>query len=93
MTNVTGRALAEWDNEGGAHPTLQVAPSGQRLTGSEELNILQSLGAAVAAHWTMLPMPLQKILFERAILEGPGHADLRAPIARFLHDSNRTGSG
>ena len=51
----------------------------------EERGVIQSLGAAVAARWAILPRDVQKLLFETAA-RGEGSAEaLRGHIARFLH--------
>jgi hypothetical protein len=53
----------------------------------EERGIIQNLGAAVVARWSVLPRDLQKLLFETAA-RGAGNAEtLRNHIARFLHEN------
>lgn len=52
-----------------------------------ERGIIQSLGAAVVARWSVLPRDVQKLLFETAA-HGAGNAEvLRNHVARFLHDN------
>lgn len=86
--NQLARALARWENEGGA-PFL--SPKGGDdeyvVLSLADQQILQCLGAAVIAQWTALPTDVQKALFQSAVSsEDPRHStDLREQIARFLH--------
>ena len=87
VRNSLARALARWDNEGGA---LGPEPdeAGQRaVLAKEEEHILQCLGAAVIAQWNDLPTGIQRLIFEHAISMGdPRHSvQLKSLIARFLH--------
>ena len=84
------RALARWENEGGAVD----AASGEMLS-QEERHILQCLGAAVIAVWTELPTEVQRALFIHAAASGDPRqsADLREQIARFLHTHKDSPSG
>lgn len=86
--NQLARALARWENEGGA--TLSSTDEGDDelvVLSLAEQHILQCLGAAVIAQWTELPTDIQRALFQRAVSSGdPRHStDLREQIARFLH--------
>lgn len=83
--NELARALARWDNEGGA---VQLTGSGQPTLGEVEEGILQCLGAAVIVQWNDLPAEIQRQLFQQAVSVGePRYAShLKERIARFLHD-------
>jgi hypothetical protein len=86
------RALARWDNEGGAvHPEA----AGQAALGAVEKQILQCLGAAVIAQWNDLPTAIQRQLFRRAVsMDQPRNAGrLKQEIARFLHNHKDDGVG
>jgi hypothetical protein len=83
------RALARWDNEGGAvgsPPGTEIGPD-VALRADEE-RILQFLGAAVIMQWNDLPTEIQRILFEDAASMGTAarRLELKQQIARFLHD-------
>ena len=80
------RALARWENEGGATDTGSDVDERVVLS-QEEQHVLQCLGAAVISRWTELPTEVQKELFEHAVSSGdPRHSmHLREQIARFLH--------
>jgi hypothetical protein len=83
------RALARWENEGGASFSSPEEENDERVVLSPaEQHILQCLGAAVIAQWTELPTDVQKALFEHAVSGGdPRHSNhLREQIARFLHN-------
>ncbi len=55
--------------------------------GAGERGVIQSLGVAVVARWSVLPRDVQKLLFDTAA-RGEGNAEnLRGHIARFLHDN------
>jgi hypothetical protein len=53
-----------------------------------ERHLLQRLGAALVTEWNDLPTPLQRTLFDRAVVKDPtSDTDLlKARMARFLHD-------
>jgi hypothetical protein len=82
------RAVARWDNEGGAP---KGAPQEDRdaLAGlaKEEEHIVRCLGAAVIMQWNDLPTDIQHELFDYAISMGELRrtAELKGQIARFLH--------
>ena len=82
--NEFARALARWDNEGGAAPTKAAGPT--KLAKAEE-RILQCLGAAVIVQWNNLPTDIQKQLFQHAVSMGEPRnvGRLKEEIARFLH--------
>lgn len=87
--NQLARALARWDNEGGATGSAAEDDRDERaLLSREEQHILQCLGAAVIVQWTELPTEIQRALFEHAVSSGDPRqsAPLREQIARFLHD-------
>jgi hypothetical protein len=82
--NQLARALARWENEGGA-----VLPDDNGIALSPvEQGILQCLGAAVISQWSDLPTEVQKALFQDAVSSGDPRqsTSLREQIARFLHD-------
>ena len=62
-------------------------PDLQALSETERL-LLQRLGAALVTQWNDLPMPLQRALFDRAVVkDATCDTDLlKARMARFLHD-------
>lgn len=83
-------ALDRWDDEGGATAKLDpnaLAADLKSLSQSER-EVLQCLGAAVVIEWTKLPTDVQSALFKRASAKNgtSGAAEVRARIARFLHD-------
>ena len=83
-------ALDRWDDEGGSAASLgsdALAASLETLSRSER-QILQYLGAAVVSEWNELPTDVQRTLFKHASAEGrtSDAGELRARIARFLHD-------
>jgi hypothetical protein len=87
--NELARALARWENEGGASfSSPEEENDGHVVLSLVEQHILQCLGAAVIAQWTELPTDVQKTLFEHAVSGGdPRHSNhLREQIARFLHN-------
>ena len=88
------KAIARWDNEGGAP---KGAPQEDRnelatLTNEEE-HILRCLGAAVIMQWNDLPTKIQRELFEHASSMGElNHtAELKGQVARFLHQHKDDG--
>lgn len=87
--NELARALARWDNEGGATASTPDDNGSERadLTRRDE-HILQCLGAAVIVQWTKLPTEIQRALFANAVSNSDPRqsAPLREQIARFLHD-------
>jgi hypothetical protein len=86
--NPLARALARWENEGGATASAEQDDDGRVVLSQAEQRILQCLGAAVIAQWAELPTDVQKALFEHAVSSGdPRHSvELREQIARFLHN-------
>jgi hypothetical protein len=82
------KAIARWDNEGGA---AKGPPQEHRdelaALGKEEEHVLRCLGAAVIMHWNELPANIQRELFEHAISMGELRhtAALKRQIVRFLH--------
>jgi hypothetical protein len=88
------RALARWDDEGGAvgSPTgTEIGPD-VALREDEE-RILRFLGAAVIMQWNDLPTEIQRILFEDAASMGTAarRFQLKQQIAQFLHDHKDDG--
>jgi hypothetical protein len=85
--NPLARALAQWENEGGATASAEQDDDGRVVLSQAEQRILQCLGAAVIAQWAELPTDVKKALFEHAVSSGdPRHSvELREQIARFLH--------
>lgn len=83
--NQLARALARWDNEGGA--IVGEGDDGRDALSREEQDILQCLGGAVVAQWNKLPTAVQKALFEHAVCSADPREclDLREHIALFLH--------
>jgi hypothetical protein len=53
------------------------------------------LGEAVIDVWSGLPQDIQQKLFEQAVLAGhaPNEEELRARLARFLHDHHARTAG
>ena len=84
--NLLSRALARWDNEGGAAAPEPDDFDGVARTKEDQL-MLQRLGAAAIAEWNDLPTGIQRRIFERAIwLDDPSQPmKLKSLIARFLH--------
>lgn len=80
-------AITRWEGEGGAQahrfePSLQFGA----LTGTER-RILECLGASVVKAWNELPTTIQRALFSKAAANTEDDpAQLKALIARFLHD-------
>jgi hypothetical protein len=94
--NQLARALARWENEGGApFSSPEAGGDGNVVLSLAEQRILQCLGAAVIAQWTELPTDVQEALFQGAVSSGdPRHStDLREQIARFLHTHKSSASG
>lgn len=87
--NQLARAVARWENEGGA--VLPLADNdhvdGIALSPMER-GILQCLGAAVISQWSDLPTEVQKALFQDAVSSRDPRqsTSLREQIARFLHN-------
>jgi hypothetical protein len=85
--NPLARALARWENEGGATFSPEQSDDGRVVLSLAEQRILQCLGAAVIAQWAELPTDVKKALFEHAVSSGDPRYSLylREQIARFLH--------
>jgi len=83
--NELARALAGWEDEGGA---FQPRADGQARLGEAEETILRCLGAAVIVMWNDLPTEIQRHLFRHAVAMGEPEtsSQLKAEIARFLHN-------
>ena len=86
--NLLARALARWENEGGATVPSEEEDDGLVVLSLAEQRILQCLGAAVIAQWDELPTEVKKTLFEHAVSIGDPRHSLALPeqIARFLHN-------
>ena len=82
-------ALAVWEDEGGSSWAFPAAAS-DRIDGlaGPERHVLECLGAAVVLAWNELPMNVQRAVFRHASAVNEAHdpTQLRARIARFLHD-------
>jgi hypothetical protein len=81
------RALARWEDEGGAPPPQSQNDRERRAAlAEEEEHVLRCLGAAVIMQWNDLPTKIQRDLFDHAISMGePRHtAQLKDRVARFL---------
>jgi hypothetical protein len=95
--NQLARAVARWENEGGAVLPDDSHVDGTALSPTEQ-GILQCLGAAVISQWSDLPTEVQKALVQDAVWsEDPRQStSLREQIARFLHnhkdDANKPAS-
>jgi hypothetical protein len=87
------KAIARWDNEGGApRGAAQEKRTELRSLSNEEEHILRCLGAAVIMQWNDLPTKIQRELFEHAILGELTHtAELKGQVARFLHQHKDDG--
>lgn len=73
--NPLARALARWENEGGATISAEQDDDGRVMLSQAEQRILQCLGAAVIAQWAELPTDIKKALFEHAVSSGdPRHS-------------------
>lgn len=84
----SARAIARWENEGGApKPPVQEMREQRAALAAEEERILRCLGAALIMQWNDLPRGIQRSLFEYAVSMGEPRetAELKARIARFLH--------
>lgn len=83
-------ALARWDEEGGAPSMVwSLRDDAGRLTDPER-RILENLGAALVGEWSNLPTDIQKAIFRRATTDkAPDPKELKAQVARFLHDHKR----
>jgi hypothetical protein len=86
------RAIARWDNEGGApkSPAQEIRERRAALAADEE-RILRCLGGALIMQWNDLPRGIQRSLFEYAVSMGEPRETvvLKARIARFLHTHKR----
>ncbi|MFS8037578.1 hypothetical protein ACI7BZ_11565 [Xanthobacter sp. AM11] len=78
-------AVARWEGEGGSlMPRPEVSSSVSALTGLER-RVLEHLGVAVVKEWNVLPTAIQRALFTNATASTGDPAQLKALIARFLH--------
>jgi hypothetical protein len=87
------KAIARWDNEGGAPKAPQEDRNELAPLTNEEEHILRCLGAAVIMQWNDLPTKIQRELFEHASSMGElNHtAELKGQVARFLHQHKDDG--
>ncbi len=87
------KAIARWDNEGGAPKAPQEDCNELAPLTNEEEHILRCLGAAVIMQWNDLPTKIQRELFEHASSMGElNHtAELKGQVARFLHQHKDDG--
>jgi hypothetical protein len=81
------RALARWENEGGAPKSPTQETRERAVLAEGEARILRCLGAAVIMQWNEFPRGVQRSLFEYAVSMGEPRetAELKGRIARFLH--------
>jgi len=86
--NQLARALASWDNEGGASFSAPDDKDNNGTLAQEDEHILQCLGAAVITQWNDLPTHVQRQLFQHAVSLGESRhmTQLKEQIARFLHE-------
>lgn len=85
--NQMATALARWDEEGGAPAVPWPLRRDLDHLPAMERRILESLGAALVGEWHNLPTDTQRAIFHRAATErAPDPEELKARIARFLHD-------
>ena len=78
-------AVARWEGEGGFQTSRPEASwSVSTLTGPER-RVLEHLGVAVVKEWNGLPTAIQRALFANATASTGDPAQLKALIARFLH--------
>jgi hypothetical protein len=86
----TTDALDRWDDEGGsgASPASNALLENLESLSPAERQVLQRLGAAVVMEWNELPTDVQRTIFKHASAKNgtSGATELRARIARFLHD-------
>lgn len=82
------KAIARWEGEGGALSTGSQAEADPLRLASEDLRILEALGAAVLANWNDLGTEIRKRLFEAAVASGEAvhRGVVKEQIARFLHE-------
>jgi hypothetical protein len=84
----SARAIARWENEGGAPKSpAQETRERRAALAAEEERILRCLGAALIMQWNELPRGIQRSLFEYAVSMGEPRetAALKERVARFLH--------
>lgn len=69
-------------------PLLTGAHNPEKLTFSEEEQILERLGAAVTMKWDTLPRKIQRELFDYAtsLATAIDTVQFTGQVARFLHD-------
>ncbi len=87
----TAKALARWDDEGGATKGMPQEDRDALISlGQEEARILRCL-VAVIMQWNELPTDVQHELLNSAISMGRLRqtAELKRRIARFLHQHNK----
>jgi hypothetical protein len=90
------RALARWEDEGGApQPKSQNDRERRAALAGEEEHVLRCLGAAVIMQWNDLPTKIQRDLFDHAISMGEPRltAQLKDRVARFLQRTKDDESG
>jgi hypothetical protein len=82
-------AVDRWEAEGGP----QLPCGGEiRALGESDRHILECLGAAVVSGWNGLPTTIQRVIFKHAVArQAYDTAQLRAQVARFLHDHKNSG--
>jgi hypothetical protein len=82
------KALARWDDEGGAAGSSRAALGSDLALHAAEERVLRCLGAAVIMQWNELPTEIQRKLFEDAtsMNDAARQFELKQLIARFLHE-------
>jgi hypothetical protein len=95
MTNEdVASALGRWEEEGGAQvPPWALKYEGGNLADTER-HVLECLGAALVSHWNELSRDVQRTIFQRAATNTAyDPTQLKAHIARFLHDHKDAAGG
>ena len=87
-------ALSRWEGEGGAQG-MRGKQGGTNLLADRERQILECLGAAVVIQWNDLSTEVQRAIFRHAaaVKDSYDPIQLRAHIARFLHDHKDDADG
>jgi hypothetical protein len=94
-TDHPSKALAGWENEGGAHRSSVFASGEEHSNPAEENDrMLRDLGAAVISQWNFLPSAIQRKLFAHAVAVDAAHHTVpqSRQIARFLHRHKNDGA-
>ena len=86
-------AIDEWEAEGGAGMP-QAGVHGTSRRSAHDRLLLERLGEALVGEWNKLPAPLQRTVYERAVVDGSSlnRVTRRRQMARFLHDHKKPGA-